>query len=266
MIPELQTKSVETDAWSISVQIPKNGILGLQGHQDFSRPVIIDESMGILQDFTRTIHSIADTINDSLSSALQIPQSATLRLHHRLNAPSSDIVRLLKYQPQPIEQRSAPHAAHTDLGTLTFLFTQQPGLQICTPGTDSWTWVLPKEGHAIVNIGDAMSLLTNGYLRSCVHKVGPLPNQPMPTRYSFAYMLRPEDQAPMAGPETLFIPPRNPNEPIFTAGQWLQKKFKVLRSESRAKNQDWVMTGTGVAQSRMRSGSPTTVTGCWEHK
>ncbi|KAL5360651.1 hypothetical protein BJX96DRAFT_165318 [Aspergillus floccosus] len=223
--------------------IPKSGILGLEGHQDFSRPAIIDKYMGTLRDFTQTVHSIADTVNESLSAALQMPQSANLRLYHRLDAPSSDIVRLLKYQPQPMQQRGAPHAAHTDLGTLTFLFTKQPGLQICPPGTDDWMWVLPMEGHAIVNLGDAMSLLTNGYLRPCVHKVGPLPNQPMPTRYSFAYMLRPEDQAPMTGPKTSFIPPRDPNQPIFTAAEWLEKKFKVLRSDARPKDQDWVMTG-----------------------
>ncbi len=202
--------------------------------------------MGILGDFTKTVHSIADTVNDSLSSALQLPQPASLRRYHRLNAQSSDIVRLLKYQPQPIEQRGAPHAAHTDLGTLTFLFTEQPGLQICTPGTNDWSWVLPIKSHAIVNLGDAMSLLTNGYLRSCVHKVGPLPNRAMPTRYSFAYMVRPEDHTPMAGPETSLIPARDPSEPTPTGAQWLQKKFKVLRSESRPNDQDWVMTGRQV--------------------
>ncbi|KAJ5604027.1 hypothetical protein N7537_006983 [Penicillium hordei] len=223
--------------------IPKSGILGLEGHQDFSRPFIIDKYMGTLKDFTQTVHSIADTVNDSLSSALQIPQSANLKLFHRLNAPSSDILRLLKYQAQPIEQRGAPHAAHTDLGTLTFLFTEQPGLQICTTSTNDWEWVLPMKNHAIVNLGDSMSLLTNGYLRSCIHKVGPLPNTAMPTRYSFAYMVRPEDQTPMTGQETSLIPPRVSNEPILTGAQWLRKKFKVLRSELRPTDQDWVMTG-----------------------
>ncbi|GAB1210901.1 hypothetical protein ATERTT37_000011 [Aspergillus terreus] len=95
-----------------------------------------------------------------------------LKLNHELTAPSLDIIRLLKYQPQPAsEQVVIPHAAHTDMGSLTFLFTRQLGLQIQCPGdgneAEDWRWVQPpRAGHAIVNLGDSLSLLTNGVLRS----------------------------------------------------------------------------------------------------
>lgn len=199
--------------------------------------------METLKEFTYFINSTTQTITDNLSRSLELPETTNLKLFHRLSAPSPDIIRLLKYQELPIEQRGIPHAAHTDMGTLTFLFTQQAGLQIQSPGSDEWTWVLPKRGHAIVNLGDGMSLLTNHYLQSCVHRVGPLPNQAMPTRYSFAYMVRPENETKMTAPETRLIPERDADENVLTSSQWLEKKYSVLRLDSRPADLHWMMTG-----------------------
>ena len=180
---------------------------------------------------------------DSLSRSLGLPESENFNTFHRPTAPSPDIIRLLKYHPQPIEERGFPHAAHTDLGSLTFLFTRQPGLQVLSSDSGKWEWVQPKEGHAIVNLGDGMSLLTNGFLRSCLHRVGPLPNQAMPTRYSFAYLVRPEEHTSMTGLNSAFIPAPDQNEPVYDAGEWLKKKYGVLRLETRQEGQDWVLTG-----------------------
>ncbi|KAF7586736.1 hypothetical protein BBP40_008396 [Aspergillus hancockii] len=189
------------------------------------------------------IHLATWTIMESLSSSLGLPETENFNSFHRPTAPSPDIIRLLKYHPQQIEERGIPHAAHTDLGSLTFLFTRQPGLQVLSSDSGKWEWVQPKEGHAIVNLGDGMSLLTNGYLRSCLHRVGPLPNKAMPTRYSFAYLVRPEEHAPMTGLKSAFIPAPDQNEPVYNAGEWLKKKYGVLRLETRQEGQDWVLTG-----------------------
>lgn len=49
------------------------------------------------------------------------------------------------------------HNKHTDIGTLTLLFTEQLGLQLELqhPGSDEWEFVAPLAGHAIVNVGDS---------------------------------------------------------------------------------------------------------------
>ncbi|PYH43179.1 Clavaminate synthase-like protein [Aspergillus saccharolyticus JOP 1030-1] len=223
--------------------IPKNGILNLDNQQDFPRPKLIDQNMNTLRQFTNFVNTTSQTIFDRLSHSLELPESGNLKLCHRSSAPSPDIIRLLKYQPQPAEQRGVPHAAHTDMGTLTFLFTRQPGLQIQSPGDDCWKWVLPKAGHAIVNLGDGLSMLTNGYLQSCVHRVGPLPNRAMPTRYSFAYMVRPENQTVMGAPQTRYIPARESDAPVLTSQEWLEKKYSVLRLDARPTELAWMMTG-----------------------
>ncbi|RAK81858.1 putative oxidoreductase [Aspergillus fijiensis CBS 313.89] len=223
--------------------IPKNGILSLDNQRDFPRPPLIDHYMNTLQQFTTFVNTTSQTIFDKLSHSLELPETGNLKLLHRPSAPSPDIIRLLKYHPQPAEQRGVPHAAHTDMGTLTFLFTRQPGLQIQNPGEEIWRWVLPREGHAIVNLGDGLSLLTNGYLQSCVHRVGPLPGRAMPTRYSFAYMVRPENQTVMAAPQTGCIPARDPDATVLTAQEWLEKKYSVLRLDARPDDLVWMMTG-----------------------
>ena len=51
-----------------------------------------------------------------------------------------------------------PQTAHTDLGSLTLLFTGAPGLQVLTPGSKEWAFVMPKKNCAVVNIGDGKSM------------------------------------------------------------------------------------------------------------
>ena len=60
--------------------------------------------------------------------------------------------------------------AHTDWGSFTILATDQtPGLQIQMG--DTWLPVPPKDGCLIINSGDQIAHLTNGYYRSAMHRV-----------------------------------------------------------------------------------------------
>ncbi|KAJ7773609.1 hypothetical protein DFH07DRAFT_866043 [Mycena maculata] len=45
------------------------------------------------------------------------------------------------------------------------------GLQVFLPGVETWQYVKPIPGHAICNLGDAMSILSGGILRSNLHRV-----------------------------------------------------------------------------------------------
>ena len=83
----------------------------------------------------------------------------------------------------------------------------------------------PKEGHAVVNVGDGLSLLTNGLFRSCLHWVGPLPGRPSGVRYSFAYLVRAEDKTPMTGVKSASLPTCREGQPVLTSGELLSRKF-----------------------------------------
>lgn len=218
---------------------------------EFLHPPVISKNMSTLKTFTKGMNTITDSILGSLSKSLSLPADGTLESYHRPAVPSSDIVRFLKYHAQPASERGAAHTPHTDLGSLTILFTRQPGLQVLPPKSDQWYYVAPRADHAIVNLGDGMATLSNNLFHTCLHRVSPLPNRAMETRYSFAYLQRAEDTTPMTGVKSALIPEIS-QEKVLTSSEWIQEKFRVLRLNTRRDNEDWVLTG----QDRQREGIP----------
>lgn len=180
------------------------------------------------------MQTITTTIHSALSDTLNITTNKRLEFFHRNTHPSLCILRLLKYHAQPPAERGAVQTPHTDLGSLTVLFITQPGLQVLPKGAaaDAWRFAMPRENCAIVNIGDALAMMTDGVLHSSLHRVGPLPGVSMDTRYSFAYLQRPEEHCVL----------RVGGEEI-TSGEWLRRKFGTLRKDTYKRGEQWVLTG-----------------------
>lgn len=225
-----------------TLQIPKDGVLQL-GKDSFLRPRILDENMSILKDFMLQMQSATGTIHATLSRMLDLPMGDRFEESHRPDQPSPCLLRLLKYHPQPFQERGPPQTPHTDLGSLTILFTKQPGLQVLPEGAKDWVFVAPKPGHAIVNIGDAMSMMTNGLFQSCLHRVSPLPDQSMQMRYSFAYLQRAEEHTRLTGVNSPLLPPKKDGTEVVASGDWLRAKFSMLRAKTHTEDKNWVLTG-----------------------
>ncbi|KAL8869922.1 MAG: hypothetical protein Q9174_003908, partial [Haloplaca sp. 1 TL-2023] len=99
--------------------------------------------------------------------------------------------------------------AHSDYGSVTFLFQdQRGGLQIeGGDGSGGWMDVEPREGTIVVNAGDALARWSNDLIRSTKHRVVEPPIKPHisspglngaandlgkhPARYSVAYFCQP---------------------------------------------------------------------------
>ena len=130
-----------------------------------------------------------------LNHKLGLPEG-TLSSLHRLQSKSADQMRFIKAPPQPVNDRRVALGEHTDFGSVTVLFNRLGGLQVLPPGSDAeWVYVKPLAGHAIMSLGDAMVKLTNGLLRSNIHRVTAPPGiQGGHTRYSLVYFARPEDE------------------------------------------------------------------------
>ena len=82
------------------------------------------------------------------------------------------------------------------------LFNTLGGLQILPEGKENveknWEYIQPKEGYAIINIGDTVTKWTNGLLRSAMHRVTYAPGeQGNLTRWSLAYFSHAEDTSLM---------------------------------------------------------------------
>lgn len=103
---------------------------------------------------------------------------------------SETILALLSYPDQ------LTHQKHTDIGSLTVLFSDEWGLQVVSPETGKWEWVEPQKNQAVINVGDTLRFFTDKKLYSCLHRVvreGIASREGH--RYSIAYLLRPDDKA-----------------------------------------------------------------------
>ncbi|KAL8933871.1 MAG: hypothetical protein Q9211_005539 [Gyalolechia sp. 1 TL-2023] len=228
-----------------SYALPKDGIMGLGILARFQRPTIIDLYMSSLRSFTSAVTTAAKAILSSLSGSLELGLDDGFCETHGSHLPSLDLVRLLRYHAQPHWEQGASHLPHTDLGSMAFLFTKQDGLQILGAKSAEWEWMPPKKGHAIVNIGDCLSLLTNKMFRSCRHRVKAAPGQAMKERYSFAYFMRPDENALMQAVSSRLVPKVDRQDQVFTSGEWLQKKYAMLRKDTWKDDENWVLTGAG---------------------
>lgn len=187
---------------------------------------------------------IANVVLSVLEQELQLPQGAFTSLH-RLTDASSDFLRVLRYpgfiQGKTVDQLGFP--AHKDAISVAILFTWLGGLQIpkanatylapTVVAEDDWLWVKPMPGCAIVNLGDAMEILTNKVLKSGLHRVVKAPGAQAPhDKYSVLLGARPNNQSLMKAFKSPLIPEDTPEQAraeVLTSEQWGSSKIKSLQ-------------------------------------
>lgn len=176
--------------------ISKDDLFGVS--EKLPAPDVLESQRPLFKSFMESAHSIISLVLENLNTHLELPPHTLAKLH-RLHQSSGDQVRLIKAPPQPMDDRQLTLGEHTDFGSITLLFNRLGGLQVLPPGKDAeWCYVRPIPGHAIVNLGDAMAVFTNGLLRSNIHRVvSPPGEQGSGTRYSVVYFSRPENQVLM---------------------------------------------------------------------
>jgi isopenicillin N synthase-like dioxygenase len=136
---------------------------------------------------------------------------------------------MLKYLPMgQLTEEQVGHMAHTDVGSLTLLFTSAPGLQVMR-GSE-WIDVTPEKGCIVVNVGDTLSFLSGMRLKSCLHRVIPSSAN---TRYSLAFFHRPELKAQFYDGDG--------NK--WTGEDWHRTKYKIFRAGSEEQKQGTLLTG-----------------------
>jgi isopenicillin N synthase-like dioxygenase len=106
-----------------------------------------------------------------------------------------------------------------------------------------WKYVKPYPGSITVNIADALQFLTNGFLKSSIHRVvAPPPDQANVDRHGVLYFVRPEDDLellPVISPvlQRLGYDRSLDQSTVgLTAGEWV--KARVAKNVSRAANDD----------------------------
>ncbi|KAI8310994.1 UPF0676 protein [Colletotrichum sp. SAR11_240] len=193
-------------------------------HADRPHPEVVREHWATIEKFSRHVH-------DHIVKKLLVIFALALGLEDE-----DWFVNKHRY-----EKSSGDHLRHSDMGSLTLLFRQPvAALQVLT-NEGTWKWVRPQPDALTVNIADALQFLTNGYLKSSIHRVvAPPRDQAHINRLGVIYMVRIED-------DTELVPIRESpvlqrrgladgadGKPV-TAGEWVRERIiKNLGSTSSA--------------------------------
>lgn len=170
--------------------------------------------MKVLENAIAGSNIITKTVLSALSTGMGLTGTERFENAHRNHRPSTSTLAMMHYIPSnPVTDHNIGHQKHTDISSLTLLFSEQWGLQIRPPGAKEFGFVAPKPGTAIVNVGDSLRFASKHTFQSCIHRVVPLNYDEH--RYSIAYFLRAENDTKFTDPEGRDI----------TAGQWHDEKF-----------------------------------------
>lgn len=122
--------------------------------------------------------------------ALELPEDS---LNEIIQNPPQHNLKLIHYPPiDEAADSDQGVGAHKDGGILTLLWQDNVGgLQVKTD--DGWIDIAPLENAFVVNIGEALELATNGYLRANIHQV--VRKKRNASRFAIAYFLAPSLRA-----------------------------------------------------------------------
>ncbi|EJF58639.1 Clavaminate synthase-like protein [Dichomitus squalens] len=169
------------------------------GYFTHNHPAIVQEHLGEIEEFARSLHSeVLDPLHVLLAIALELPEDYFTNIH-RYERKSEDHFRFMKYSKYTPEENQKIGrlwgGGHTDLGSWTLLFRQPvAALQIKNHKTGEWKWVKPQDGTLTVNACDALSFLTGGYVKSTIHRVAAPPkDQEHVDRLGILYFSRPNN-------------------------------------------------------------------------
>lgn len=181
-------------------------------------PASLPEFRSVLLDFYAAANELVFPLLTALAVGLDLPKE-TFACHHQAQFHT---LRLLHYPPISAAPVGTLRAGeHTDYGSITLLFQQQPGLAVqCRQGT--WHRVEPQPGTILINIGDLMQRWTGDRLRSTPHRVEVVSHENgRSSRYAMALFCDPN-------PATLITPLRanqGKSYPPITAGAYLQQRL-----------------------------------------
>lgn len=215
-------------------------------------PVDVQRRKNLFDEYIGASQQVTQTILARLSDALGVPEESRFEHFHRDMEPTRTALVMLSYPPTDPAQHTpgVGHNKHTDIGSLTLLFSDEWGLQVLSPSSNRWEFVEPRPGYAIINIGDSLRFLSGNSLNSCVHRGIPIDGESqLEHRYSIAYFLRAEDKAVY----------RDSNGRMLTALDWHDGKYTVFAQQHNLQAADTILTGGMEKNNLMLQNTASTV-------
>ncbi|KAK4221897.1 hypothetical protein QBC38DRAFT_491113 [Podospora fimiseda] len=191
-----------------------------QGAPRVPSPIKNSPDLHLLEQAIGSCNTVTKVILSALSTGMNLSGAERFENKHRNDRPSTTTLSMMHYLPAEITgQHKIGHQKHTDISSLTLLFSDQWGLQIRPPGecgAKEMGFVAPKKGCAFVHVGDSLRFASGMKFQSCIHRV--VPFNPTEHRYSIAYFLRAEDDTMFMDSEGRYV----------TAKDWHDQKFKAF--------------------------------------
>ncbi|TFK45773.1 Clavaminate synthase-like protein [Heliocybe sulcata] len=156
-------------------------------HPEALRPFLPEIEAFLEHCHVNILHSILRL----LALGLEMPEE-TLVNTHKYNAQTESWLRLMKYYPKSEEEEEKTEnvwlKGHTDVGSVTILWSQPvAALQVRSP-EGRWKWVRHIDNALVINIGDALEFLSGGLYKATIHRVvQPPPSQRGYTKLSVIY-------------------------------------------------------------------------------
>ncbi|KAI5864155.1 Clavaminate synthase-like protein [Durotheca rogersii] len=174
------------------LNIPK----AIPAYESVGRHRIVEQNRAEIDAFHRELwDKVIRKLFVLIAIILELPENYLVDAH-AYGEESDDHLRYMIYNVRTQDEWDRTQAyskgGHTDFGSLTLLFSQHiAGLQIRTPEGD-WKYVSPVDGGITCNAADTLTFLTNGFIKSTVHRVVTPPRDQMATaRLGLLYFSRP---------------------------------------------------------------------------
>ena len=167
-------------------------------------PQAITDHWSKIEKFSKHIHQqIVMKLFTLFAIVLELPENHFTD-QHKYEDNHSSYLRYMKYHSRTPEQNEALDniwlKGHSDFGSLTLLFRQPiTALQVRTPKGE-WKYVKPYPESITVNVADTLQFLSNGFLKSSIHRVvAPPTDQAHLDRLGVLYFVRPGDDVVLQG-------------------------------------------------------------------
>ncbi|KAF7331563.1 1-aminocyclopropane-1-carboxylate oxidase [Mycena kentingensis (nom. inval.)] len=234
------------------INVAKDDALAWPASARRTYPSTVNANMErVITPFVKKSLEVNTTILGIFSRKLGLPEDA-FEKRHRLDEFSGSETRVIKNPPTPNSPLKVAIGAHTDFGSLSFLHNRLGGLQVLPPGYEEWQFIKPLSGHAICNIGDALSLFSGGILRSNLHRVVPPPGlQSAHERWSLVFFTRPGnsielralvEDSPLIADAVARSPDPTKFETKCTALEWFTRRIKNQRMKNRKGPETWMQS------------------------
>ncbi|KAI3537445.1 flavonol synthase [Colletotrichum abscissum] len=212
------------------------------------QPDVIEQNRAEIEHFARHIHNeIVNRLLTLFAIILELPEDHFAARHRYDEALSDCHLRYMKYHARDVKTNERLEnvwvKGHTDFGSLTLLF-RQPVAALQVRGKDgNWKWVKPYNGSITVNVADVLEFLSNGFLKSSIHRVvAPPPDQAEIDRLGVLYFVRPEDSLELRPVQSKVLQRlgynSNENAAVagITAGEWVKARVRagVTRCQARS--------------------------------